>query len=89
MENIKEGGEAGKRYEMDCRDSSKDCTLRISGSYDEVLSTGELHGQKAHGMSGDVREQLKGFIREEGPVAYPPAGGGARETQQRRPDLPA
>lgn len=61
--------EAGKRYVMDCREQGQGCSLTISGSMEEVLSTCEMHARKAHGMRGteeELRNQLRESVKEEG-----------------------
>lgn len=64
-------GKSG-RYSIDCSEAGEGCSLRISGTYDEVLSAGVEHGRSAHGMSGDdkkLRDDIKGYIKEEGGVS--------------------
>jgi predicted small metal-binding protein len=71
------------RYSIDCAEAGEGCSLRISGTYDEVLSAGVEHGRSAHGMSGDdrkLRDELKGYIKEESGV---PAGGMPGSSQGR------
>src|SRR4051812_16267269 len=81
--------ESGKRYTMDCREAGQDCSLSMSGSMEEVMSTGEMHARKAHGMRGtedEVRRQLKENIKEEGGQEERPktgAAGASRRTEQR------
>lgn len=67
----RQAGEPGKRYSMDCREADPDgnCTLVMSGSMEEVISTGEMHARKAHGMRGseeEIRRQLRENVKEEG-----------------------
>ena len=55
------------RSYIDCRDfpSEKNCTLRISGTDQEVLQTAEAHAVSAHGhekgpqLSDSLRKALK------------------------------
>lgn len=77
-----------KRYSMDCRESGEGCSLKISGSYDEVLDAGTGHAIKAHGMKGDeskVREDIKGYIKEDADVGAPSFGGDTRESRRQQP----
>lgn len=65
MENDKKSG----RFTIDCSESGKDCSLKLTGTYDEVLETGVDHCIKSHGMQGDpakVREDVVSFIKPEG-----------------------
>ena len=58
----------GKRFGIDCAEAGKGCTLKLSGTYDEVLETGLLHAKSVHGFTGEdnkLRETIKGFIKEE------------------------
>ena len=77
-----------KRYSLDCRESGEGCSLKISGTYDEVLDAGTQHGIKSHGMKGEeskVREDIKGYMKEESDVGAPSFGGERRSGQQPRP----
>lgn len=64
-------GDPGKRYSFDCRegDPQSGCSLVMSGSMEEVLTTAEMHARKSHGMRGseeEVRRQLKENVKELG-----------------------
>lgn len=65
------GGEEsreGKRYFIDCSEAGQGCSMKVSGSYDEVLAAGMEHSRTAHGMSGDdkkLRQDLEGMIKED------------------------
>ena len=77
-----------KRYSLDCREAGEGCSLRLSGTYDEVLDAGTLHGIKSHAMKGDeskVREDLKGYIKEDTDAGARSFGGESRSGQQPRP----
>jgi hypothetical protein len=56
------------RKTIDCRDypSEKNCSLRISGTEDEVLDAASQHAVKSHGHadSPELREQLKSLMKE-------------------------
>ena len=51
------------RKSIDCRDypSEKDCSLKISGTEDEVLDAAVQHAVSAHGHENSV--ELRGEIR--------------------------
>lgn len=57
-----------KRTAIDCRDypSEKGCTLRISGTEEEVLEAATQHAVSAHGHTElkEVREQLKSMLKD-------------------------
>jgi predicted small metal-binding protein len=57
------------RKSIDCRDhpSEKNCTLKISGTEEEVLDAAMQHAVSAHGHknSTELRQQLKTMLREE------------------------
>ncbi len=77
----------GKRFGLDCREAGEGCSLKLSGTYDEVLEAGTQHGIRTHGMKGGeekVREDIKGYIKEEseGGTFY---GGDKYSGQQPRP----
>lgn len=62
--------EPQKRYSIDCRlypSSSRNCTLMISGTEDEVLETAIYHATTVHGQTNnpDLREQIRKLLREE------------------------
>ena len=63
----KSGGQ--KRKVIDCRlhPSEKNCTLKISGTEDEVLNVAVRHAVQEHGHenSPDLRQQLKGMLKDE------------------------
>jgi predicted small metal-binding protein len=56
------------RKSIDCRDypSEKNCSLKISGTEEEVLDAAAQHAISAHGheSSRDLREQLKSMLKE-------------------------
>ena len=56
------------RKSIDCRDypSEKNCSLRISGSEDEVLDAATQHAVRSHGHkeSSELREQLRSMLKE-------------------------
>jgi predicted small metal-binding protein len=57
-----------QRKAIDCRDypSEKGCTLRISGTEEEVLEAAVQHAVSAHGHSEpkELREQLKSMLKD-------------------------
>ncbi|PYJ06900.1 MAG: DUF1059 domain-containing protein [Verrucomicrobia bacterium] len=57
------------RKSIDCRDhpSEKKCTLRMSGTEDEVLDAAVQHAVSAHGHSNspELRDQLRSMLKEE------------------------
>jgi len=57
-----------QRKAIDCRDypSDKGCTLRISGTEEEVLQAAVQHATSAHGHSDpkELREQLKSMLKD-------------------------
>jgi hypothetical protein len=57
------------RVYIDCRDfpSESGCSLRISGSPDEVLTVAATHAVAGHGHADEpaLRDQLAGAIRPE------------------------
>jgi predicted small metal-binding protein len=57
-----------QRKAIDCRDypSEKGCTLRISGTEEEVLEAAVQHAVSAHGHSDpkELREQLKSMLKD-------------------------
>ncbi|HZR77881.1 MAG TPA: DUF1059 domain-containing protein [Chthoniobacterales bacterium] len=59
-----------QRKSIDCRDypSEKGCTLRISGTEEEVLDAAVQHASSAHGHknSPELREQLKSMLKDSG-----------------------
>jgi predicted small metal-binding protein len=58
-----------KRKSVDCRDypSDKNCSLKISGTEEEVLNAAVEHAVSAHGHSNspDLREQIKSMLKDE------------------------
>ena len=56
------------RKSIDCRDypSEKNCSLRISGTEEEVLDAAVQHAASAHGheKSPQLREQLKSMLKD-------------------------
>jgi predicted small metal-binding protein len=57
-----------QRKSIDCRDypSEKNCSLRISGTEQEVLDAAVQHAASAHGheSSPELREQLKSMLKD-------------------------
>jgi predicted small metal-binding protein len=57
-----------QRKSIDCRDypSEKNCSLRISGTEQEVLDAAVQHAASAHGheSSPELREQLKSTLKD-------------------------
>jgi predicted small metal-binding protein len=57
-----------KRKSVDCREypSEKGCTLRISGTEDEVLDAAVQHATSVHGHenTAEFREQLRGMLKD-------------------------
>jgi predicted small metal-binding protein len=57
-----------QRKSIDCRDypSEKGCTLKISGTEEEVLDAAVQHAASAHGHenSPELREQLKSMLKD-------------------------
>lgn len=53
---------------IDCREypSEKNCSLRISGTEDEVLDAAVQHAASAHGheYSPELRDQLRSMLRD-------------------------
>jgi len=56
------------RKSIDCRDypSDKNCSLKISGTEQEVLDAAVQHATSAHGheKSPELREQLKSMLKD-------------------------
>jgi Protein of unknown function (DUF1059) len=54
---------------VDCREypSEKNCSLKISGTPDEVLAVAVQHAVASHGHkdSPELRESLRGALRDE------------------------
>jgi predicted small metal-binding protein len=60
---------AARRKSIDCRDypSDKNCSLRISGTEEEVLDTAVHHATSVHGHENtpELREQIKQMLKDE------------------------
>ena len=58
-----------KRKSIDCRNypSEKNCSLKISGTENEVLDAAVQHAISAHGhkQSPELREQIKSMLKNE------------------------
>ncbi|WP_426754820.1 DUF1059 domain-containing protein [Myxococcus sp. Y35] len=68
------------RKMMDCREAPSDthCTLTIAGEEDEVFQAAVAHAVSAHGHedSAELREMIRGMLKDETPAAgmgRPPA----------------
>jgi predicted small metal-binding protein len=61
--------ESSKRKSIDCRNypSEKNCSLKISGTEDEVLDAAVQHAVSAHGHenSPELRNQIKTMLKDE------------------------
>jgi predicted small metal-binding protein len=59
----------GSRKSIDCRNypSDKNCSLKMSGTEEEVLDAAVQHAVSAHGHanSPELREQIKSMLKEE------------------------
>jgi predicted small metal-binding protein len=57
------------RKSIDCRDypSEKNCSLKISGTEQEVLDAAVQHAASAHGHKNtpELREQIKSMLKDE------------------------
>ena len=57
-----------KRKSIDCRDypSEKNCSLKISGTEEEVVRAAVQHAVSAHGHNDpkELREQLKSMLKD-------------------------
>ena len=57
-----------QRKSIDCRDypSERNCSLRISGTEEEVLDAAVQHAVSAHGHknSPELRDQLKTLLKD-------------------------
>ncbi len=57
------------RKSIDCRDypSEKDCSLKISGTEQEVLNAAVQHAVSTHGHQNtpELREQIKSMLKDE------------------------
>ena len=60
---------AAQRKSIDCRDypSDKNCSLKISGTEEEVLDAAVQHAASAHGHENtpELREQIKLMLKDE------------------------
>jgi predicted small metal-binding protein len=60
---------AAPRKSIDCRDypSEKNCSLKISGTEEEVLDAAMQHAVSAHGheKTPELREQIKSMLKDE------------------------
>ena len=60
---------AAQRKSIDCRDypSDKNCSLKISGTEDEVLDAAVQHAVLAHGHENtpELREQIRSMLKDE------------------------
>jgi predicted small metal-binding protein len=60
---------AAQRKSIDCRDhpSEKNCSLKISGTEQEVLDAAVQHAVSAHGHenSQELRDQVKSMLKNE------------------------
>jgi predicted small metal-binding protein len=58
-----------ERKSTDCRDypSEKNCSLKISGTEQEVLDAAVQHAVSAHGHENlpELRDQIKSMLKEE------------------------
>ena len=60
---------AGSRKSIDCRDypSEKNCSLKISGTEEEVLDAAVQHAVSVHRHenSPELRDQIKSMLKDE------------------------
>ena len=60
---------ADNRKSIDCRDypSEKNCSLKLSGTENEVLEAAVQHAVSAHGHanSPELRDQIKSMLKDE------------------------
>ncbi len=60
---------AAQRKSIDCRNhpSEKNCSLKISGTEEEVLDAAVEHAVSAHGHenSRELRDQIKSMLKDE------------------------
>jgi predicted small metal-binding protein len=60
---------AAQRKSIDCRDypSAKNCSLKISGTEEEVLDAAVQHAVSTHGHeeTPELREQIKSMLKDE------------------------
>jgi predicted small metal-binding protein len=61
--------DSSNRKSIDCRNypSDKNCTLKISGTEDEVLDAAVQHAVSAHGHANgpELRNQIKSMLKAE------------------------
>ncbi len=59
-----------QRKSIDCRNqpSERNCSLKLSGTQEEVLDAAVEHAVSAHGHqnSPELREQIKSMLEDEG-----------------------
>ena len=59
----------GQRKSIDCRNypSEKNCSLKISGTEEEVLDAAVLHAVSVHGHENtpELRAQIKQMLKDE------------------------
>jgi predicted small metal-binding protein len=60
---------AAQRKSIDCRDypSDKNCSLKISGTEEEVLEAAVQHASSVHGHANtaELREQIRLMLKDE------------------------
>ena len=60
---------ASSRKSIDCRNypSEKNCSLKISGTEEEVMNAAVQHAVSAHGHeeTPELREQIKSMLKDE------------------------
>jgi predicted small metal-binding protein len=60
---------AAQRKSIDCRNypSEKNCSLKISGTEEEVLDAAVQHAVSAHGHENapELREQIRSMLKDE------------------------
>jgi len=60
---------ASQRKSIDCRNypSEKNCSLKISGTEDEVLDAAVQHAVSSHGHENtpELREQIKSILKDD------------------------
>jgi predicted small metal-binding protein len=60
---------ASQRKSLDCRDypSEKNCSLKISGTEEEVLDVAVQHAVSAHGHENtpELRDEIKSMLKDE------------------------
>ena len=58
-----------QRESIDCRDypSEKSCSLKISGTEEEVLEAAAQHAASVHGHANtaELREQIRSMLKDE------------------------